>query len=578
MALHVCVRGIGIRRSKDLRAEIRKFLNSTNERKNMSTKTLRKRIALVAVSTLGAGVLSVAPAHATDAIFVTAGVGVNGTAIVAAAGTGTSQTVTIGVNSSVSITAVAGTDAEAAFTVSGGTISGASVPTDAASGLSTPTTFVYGNTTARVTFTPNAGESRMVITSWLDTAKRTAGTPKAAEIVVTIKTGAVGVVSPADSFVSVVAAATTADPSNNVDVAAARSVAIGTNGRVNFLLKDANGVELASTAVVTTSASAGCLVGSTDSASAFLSASVSTVYGTADEVFVARAATGVPATCTLTMSVNGVALGTKTITLQGKITKVEVDGGQAGILNAFASNSTSESVFSYSAYDAAGNAATGLTISNTSTASAAFSSVTTTDTTDPVNGAYGDVTCSGAARGSGTFFLSYVNTSGETIKSPTYTVNCFGNAVTYTASLDKASYVPGDIATLTITAKDASGNPANDYVYLGGTSTGTGTTLAPSIAGSNMTAITAPTSTDLFSAGKKTYKFVVGSTEGSYQLAIDLPKFNSTTYSQSAITVAYKIAASSATVSNADVLKAIVSLIASINKQIAALQKALLRR
>ncbi len=43
-------------------------------------------------------------------------------------------------------------------------------------------------------------------------------------------------------------------------------------------------------------------------------------------------------------------------------------------------------------------------------------------------------------------------------------------------------------------------------------------------------------------------------------------------------TVSYKIAATSGAVSNADVLKAIVSLIASINKQIAALQKALLRR
>jgi trimeric autotransporter adhesin len=544
----------------------------------MSTKTNFKRIALVAVTALGLGVLtSVAPANASTGVFVTAGIRVNGTAIVAPTGTTTGQTITIGANSSVVVTAVAGTDAEAAFTVSGGTITGTTLATDAANGLSTPTTFVYGNTTANVTFTPNAGESRMVITSYVDTAARTAGT-KAAELVVTIKTGAVGVVSPADSFVSVVEAATTADPSNNVDVAAGRSVADGTNGRVNFLLKDANGVELSSTAVVTTTASAGCVVGSTNATSAFLSASVSTVYGTADEVFVARAVTRAPATCTLTMTVNGVALGTKTITLQGKITRVEVDGGQAGISNAVASNSTSESVFSYSAYDAAGNAATGLTISNTSTASAAFSSVTTTDTTDPVNGAYGDVTCSGAARGSGTFNLSYTNTAGELIKSPTYTVNCFGNAVTYTASLDKASYVPGDIATLTITAKDASGNPANDYVYLGGSSTGTGTTLAPSIAGSNMTAITAPTSTDLFSAGKKTYKFVVGSTEGSYQLAIDLPKFNSTTYSQSAITVGYKIAASSATVSNADVLKAIVSLIASINKQIAALQKALLRR
>jgi hypothetical protein len=42
--------------------------------------------------------------------------------------------------------------------------------------------------------------------------------------------------------------------------------------------------------------------------------------------------------------------------------------------------------------------------------------------------------------------------------------------------------------------------------------------------------------------------------------------------------VSYKVAASSTAVSNEDVLKAIVSLIASINKQIAALQKALLRR
>jgi hypothetical protein len=43
-------------------------------------------------------------------------------------------------------------------------------------------------------------------------------------------------------------------------------------------------------------------------------------------------------------------------------------------------------------------------------------------------------------------------------------------------------------------------------------------------------------------------------------------------------TVAYKVTTGSTGVSNADVLKAIVSLIASINKQIAALQKALLKR
>ena len=55
----MCARGDGIRRSKDLRAEIGKFPNSTNERKQMSTKTMKQRIALVAVSALTAGVLSV---------------------------------------------------------------------------------------------------------------------------------------------------------------------------------------------------------------------------------------------------------------------------------------------------------------------------------------------------------------------------------------------------------------------------------------------------------------------------------------------------------------------------------------
>ena len=108
--------------------------------------------------------------------------------------------------------------------------------------------------------------------------------------------------------------------------------------------------------------------------------------------------------------------------------------------------------------------------------------------------------------------------------------------------------------------------------------TGAGTANAPAIAGSNMTAVTAPTSTDMFSGGKKTYKFVVGSTEGSYQMSVDLPQWNSTTYSQTAVTVPYTIKASSASVSNAEVLAAIVKLIASINKQIAALQKALTKK
>jgi hypothetical protein len=551
----------------------------------MSTKTLRKRIAVVAASTLTAGVLSVASmpaANASDAVFVTAGVIVNGTTIVTPSGTGTSQVVTIAAGSTVTISSIAGTANEARFIVSGGTITGTTAPNESTTILSTSTRFVYGAVSGtKVTFTPNVGESRMVISSYLSSDTTTSST-EAAEIVVTIKSGAVGVISPGDSYVSVVEAATTADPSNNVDVTAGRSVPVGTNGRVNFVLEDANGVELGSTAIVTTTSTAGCLVAATNSTTAFLSASNSTAYGTADEVFVARATSNTPATCTLTMTVNGVALGTKVITLQGKVTKLEVVGGQAGVANAYASSTVNSGVsspaFEYNAYDAAGNVAISISPTFVNTASAAFSSAQSVSTATASAAGVGSLTCSGATRGAGSFQMTYSNNAGESIKSPVYTANCFGKAVNYKASLDKASYVPGDIATLTITATDASGNPTNDFVYLGGTDAdGTGTANAPAIAGSNMTAVTAPTSTDTFSAGKKTYKFVVGSTAGSYQLSVDLPKFNNTTYSQTAVTVAYKIA-SSGGVTNEEVLKSIVALIASINKQIQALQKLILKR
>ena len=52
-------------RATHLEAATRKFLVTTNERKQMSTKTNFKRIALVAVAALGLGVLSAVPSSAT---------------------------------------------------------------------------------------------------------------------------------------------------------------------------------------------------------------------------------------------------------------------------------------------------------------------------------------------------------------------------------------------------------------------------------------------------------------------------------------------------------------------------------
>jgi trimeric autotransporter adhesin len=58
------VRFIELNQRNLIQADRGKFLRSTIERKQMSTKTLRKRIALVAVSALGFGLMSVAPSQA----------------------------------------------------------------------------------------------------------------------------------------------------------------------------------------------------------------------------------------------------------------------------------------------------------------------------------------------------------------------------------------------------------------------------------------------------------------------------------------------------------------------------------
>jgi trimeric autotransporter adhesin len=72
MALHVFViKEAELEDPQDLRAESGKCPNSTDERKNMSTKTLRKRIALVAVSALGAGLLSVVAVPSANAADIT---------------------------------------------------------------------------------------------------------------------------------------------------------------------------------------------------------------------------------------------------------------------------------------------------------------------------------------------------------------------------------------------------------------------------------------------------------------------------------------------------------------------------
>jgi len=298
-----------------------------------------------------------------------------------------------------------------------------------------------------------------------------------------------------------------------------------------------------------------------------------------------------PMSTVVTITYNGVVLGSRTINFTGKATAITIDSANAGVGK---SETQNRQAAGYEITDAAGNKLTsegpGITGASEDNNPLLATSGTVADTVgQSIVTAVGDIqnegsgywgafgwTC-GAGSGSAKISLKYTFSDLSSLVSNTHDAACGYGVRNYKASLDKATYAPGEIATLTISATDKNGKAVYDVDGAGnGAAVGT---FAKNISVSlpQLSPVSTPTYSDTFSGSKKTYKFTVGTTEGSFSGVVDLPEFASTTYAQAAQTVSYKVAGA-AGVSNADVLKAIVSLIASINKQIAALQKALLRR
>jgi len=288
-----------------------------------------------------------------------------------------------------------------------------------------------------------------------------------------------------------------------------------------------------------------------------------------------------PVSTTVTISVGGTVIGTKAFTFGGKVAKVVLKSATNGKVSG-----TGSATVQY--LDAAGNdvtpvhgvSSTVYTTSVTQDAGTAGLGITTAGTlTQPTGGTYDNklsYNCP-ASNVTGQIAVAYTNPlDGTVVSSNGIAVTCSGAADTYTAAFDKKSYVAGDIATLTVTFKDSKGAIAADIAagstgaITDGADTSTATNV-PSVTGSQLTIVGAPTKSDVTTNGVLTYKFVVGTTAGAYQAVVIIPQVNANANgtSQSA---AYAVTDGGGTSLN-DVLKGIVSLIASINKQIAALAK-----
>jgi hypothetical protein len=284
---------------------------------------------------------------------------------------------------------------------------------------------------------------------------------------------------------------------------------------------------------------------------------------------------------TVTIQYNGVTIATKSGVISGDVASFTVNTLSIGRTGASSADS-----FYFSFKDAAGNTVVPASqtsaisvVSSTTNVSVTGATITTASTSSAAGS--GNFTCTGSTGAgvtggaSAKLQLQILNSLSVAVKSNVFDAVCGGDAAAFTASLDKASYTPGSIATLTIKFLDSKGNTPNDYTSFAASNKAT-------FVGAPGTVVTDGAVGDKPTSGVKTYQFIVGSTLGDFNMVVDAPDVRTANVaaggSQGKVTVAYKIANSSTAVTNEDVLKAIVSLIASINKQIAALQKALLRR
>jgi hypothetical protein len=603
----------------------------------MSIKTLKQRIALVAVTALTAGVFSAVSAPVANANIANStnaaaeasvlNVAVNsttGAGVVALTATnsiqnaarssgllfkdassGTAQTATVLTTGTVVLYTLAANGTATGFTATGGTFS-------STAGEATALTPTVAQTGAKTTMTVTPASATAVAVSWSSSTPGTytlaayASTDGAniagvttvtngtlfgqVTVTVTASTTGSGTVSPAFS--------TCVTDTNNGAVASTADTTLSPlNGNpfyIKYILRDSFLSPVGSGNLVVT-ATNGALLSIGNGVQAAGTSSTVVAFGTGaagsafDAVRVDQPTAGAPLTTTVTVQYNGVTVCTKTVSIRGAVDKMTIGSVATNDLSSNTlnanwlgfGNDNYRGHFTILLADSAGNIATPTASSEFAidalTATATVPSITIGEIATSISSTsqhrftVGQYTC-GPTAGSSTIKINHTAAATGKITVGQVTLRCADNPATYTVALDKAVYNAGDIATATIKFLDSKGNPANSVVAVG----------ASQIIMPMMTLVTATgaadTLTDVNGEIKLTYTVGIstGVTAGKYAGIVDFTAL--TAVAATKATPQYEIKTGGDTTTNADVLKSIVALIASINKQIQALQKLILRR
>jgi len=379
------------------------------------------------------------------------------------------------------------------------------------------------------------------------------------------------------------------------------SVVNGAQWYIGIALNDAYAANLSEGNLVASATNGGIVnITSTGDGSALSAGTGSTVvaYGTGEQAMVRidQPTAGAPLTTTVTVTYNGTTVCTKTVTITGAPAAVNISKIATGDLSSTTVNadwlsdtfpngtaSGRNGHYYVQLKDSAGNTVMPAssaefsmdpaTTTTTVTALAVNSSVaTSTSSTTTYSSSVGTFTC-GPTAGSSAVKLRHTSAStGVTISSAAFTARCADNPYTYTVSTDKAAYSQGEIGTMTVQFLDSKGNKANSVIAVGAA-----TMIMPMLTLVTATgSATAITDAD----GVIKYTFTVGTTSGmtagTYSGIVDFTAL--TAVAATKATPTYKLSSGTSDVAFSEVLKSIVALIASINKQIQALQKLILKR
>jgi hypothetical protein len=570
---------------------------------------MKQRIALVAVTALTAGVLSVATspvanASAGDIDIVAPGSTVSGVCSVGQSGSFVAKdslivgTLAAPTTVTIALGGVLLLDVESTHVgySSNGVITGSTF--DTAPVLNSAYGLYYGIDNDTVTITATAVGTATINSyvsapfSAANTANTILATPNGTMTVTVVATCAATGYSATYSAYEVKEIATSVPSLTKGDTL---TFGAGSAGFISIVAKNGYDEALPATTTFVASATNGALVkvGASGTSAASvnastyadgtLSSSSEVLAGTNVYVKVVPASKAVGGTTTVTVTAGGVTVLTKTLTFLPEATKLVV------VKNLVGSLSAGEGAFLYELQTATGVSVPGSLAVRTTTLDPRITSVTAikdatvfaavpASTVNAVATAtvllgsstatskYGisKFACnSGSTTGSTKVTLRHTTPVTEANIDTEVTLSCAGGLSTYTISTDKAAYKIGEIATITVTGKDSTGAAVSDFTTVP-------TADALSVGGGTLIKNTA--TDNAFSGGIRNYQAQM-TTAGTFNVASII----SATVTKSA-TTGYSVSAGTTEVTNAEVLKSIVALIASINKQIAALQKLILAR